>query len=407
MDMQVSIIIPVYNLYEYTRDCLRSILANVDGEGFEVIVVDNGSTDDTPVQCPTEGGRLFGDRFAYVRNHDNLGFAVACNRGAEKATGRFLFFLNNDTEILEDCLPGCMAVAESSDRVGAVVPHLEFPEVGRTQHAGVVFCPNVETHHIHAYFPVGNRAARRARTCQAVTGAALFIAKPLFEAVGRFDEAFSNGYEDVDLCARLLRNRYECRAIPAGRVLHYTSQTPGRFDNEQANFIRLLQRTHDIFYPDINDQLAADGYALGLNAWLRPVPVVPAEARADLLARLAGATETICRDILVEEPCLAEGYEVLAARWQAAGNHDEVSRLRYWQTCIMQTLPNYMSLLEALRVADPDGRLPYVLETIQTIEKGLSDRDELRNKARFFAGFAARHGNETLAACYRGWLESR
>jgi len=88
----VSIIVPVFNKLEYTNNCLRAIAAHTRDVPHEVIVVDNASSDDTQRALSRREG------IRYRRNGENLGFAKASNQGAAMATGRFLLFLNNDTE---------------------------------------------------------------------------------------------------------------------------------------------------------------------------------------------------------------------------------------------------------------------------------------------------------------------
>ena len=89
--VEVSIIIPVFNQFQFTHACLASLLAVEERARFEVIVVDDCSTDETAELVPTMNGVV------YLRNEANSGFIVSCNRGAKKARGEYLFFLNNDT----------------------------------------------------------------------------------------------------------------------------------------------------------------------------------------------------------------------------------------------------------------------------------------------------------------------
>src|SRR5689334_10387363 len=88
----ISIIVPVFNKLDYTTRCLRAIAAHTRDVPHEVIVIDNASSDDTPRALSRR------DDLRYHRNSENLGFAKASNQGAAMATGRFLLFLNNDTE---------------------------------------------------------------------------------------------------------------------------------------------------------------------------------------------------------------------------------------------------------------------------------------------------------------------
>ena len=90
--MKISIIIPVYNRLEFTQKCLDSIFKYGSRYDFEIIVVDNASSDGTKEFL---GG--LPEKVIAVHNKENLGFAKACNLGAKRATGEYLLFLNNDT----------------------------------------------------------------------------------------------------------------------------------------------------------------------------------------------------------------------------------------------------------------------------------------------------------------------
>lgn len=96
---KVSIIIPVWNLWDMTAACLRSLAMHTREENVEIVVVDNGSTDATTTELEALGRALWGAAFCPVRLTANLGFAGGCNAGAAAATGDLLFFLNNDTTV--------------------------------------------------------------------------------------------------------------------------------------------------------------------------------------------------------------------------------------------------------------------------------------------------------------------
>ena len=106
MSLQLSVIIPVWNCWELTRNCLTSLREFTPGNFMQVLVVDNGSSDETPSHLPALGKQLFGQNFVHLRNEQNLGFAKACNQGAALAQAEMLFFLNNDTLLLKDWLSG-------------------------------------------------------------------------------------------------------------------------------------------------------------------------------------------------------------------------------------------------------------------------------------------------------------
>ena len=127
----VSIIIPVYNEYRITVNCLRALRENTTGISYEVIIADDCSTDLTA----TIGERISNIRV--VRGSENLRFIGNCNRAAEHARGKYLLFLNNDTAVCPDWLPPMLELLETRESVGIVGPRLLFPN-GRLQEAGAI-----------------------------------------------------------------------------------------------------------------------------------------------------------------------------------------------------------------------------------------------------------------------------
>jgi len=231
VDQFASIIIPVYNNWEYTRQCLLSLEAEDYRQQAEVIVVDNASTDATATRLKSEFPWV-----EVIRNEQNLGFAKACNRGAERARGKYLVFLNNDTKVQKGWLEALIAACEGEAGAGIVGSKLLYPD-GRLQHAGVEIAYPGGAFPIHpGHLRYGQPDAPDARReVEAVTGAAMLLPRAVFYELGGFEEVYQNGYEDVDLCLKARAGGYRILYEPASRAIHYESKTPGRFDNEIKN----------------------------------------------------------------------------------------------------------------------------------------------------------------------------
>ncbi|MDE5878419.1 MAG: glycosyltransferase family 2 protein, partial [Desulfovibrio sp.] len=300
-----SVIIPAWTLVELTSACLRSLAEHSKGADLEVLVVDNGSTDATPEALPPLGRELFGPNFRHLRLPENLGFARACNAGAEAASGELLFFLNNDTLCTEGWLPPLLTAFKG--RVGAVGPRLLYPD-GRLQHCGIAFSPFFRVGHLYEFFPGDHPVIRRQRPLQAITAAALMLPAATFREAGGFHEGYRNGYEDMDLCLTLTSAGHKLAIAPESRIIHYTSATPGRFIHDTANGELLMRRHGKSLRPDLHLLGRLDGYELRLDAGLSCWLELP-EARACELARTtehAGADAVA--ETLEREPLWREGW---------------------------------------------------------------------------------------------------
>ncbi|MFN2461335.1 MAG: glycosyltransferase [Candidatus Velthaea sp.] len=237
--MDYSIVIPVFNREDLTRQCLRTLRSTLTGAGNgEVIVVDNGSDARTAA--------VLAD-FPWVsvlRNERNLGFAAACNQGARAARGRYVVHLNNDTEPLAGWLASMLA-RFADPGVGVVGARLLFPN-DTLQHAGVVLAPvrfgpeGFGPYHLLWQAPREAPGALAAADFEVVTGACLAAPRDLFLELGGFDERYWNGYEDVDFClnvrSRGLRVVYE----PAAVLYHYESQSGIQRKRRLMHNVRLL-----------------------------------------------------------------------------------------------------------------------------------------------------------------------
>lgn len=180
---RVAVVIPVFNQWKLTADCLRSLREHTPDEDVQVIVVDNGSTDETAGACGVLGHELFGTRFEHVRLDENINFGPGCNLGASRADADFLFFLNNDTLLTPGWLAPLLTSFQNNLQQGAVGPLLLFPVTDRVQHVGVAFRPEKEGAHLYEQFPGDHPLVHVKRSLQAITGAALLIPRALFVQV--------------------------------------------------------------------------------------------------------------------------------------------------------------------------------------------------------------------------------
>lgn len=319
MNNSVSIIIPVYNCWALTKQCLQALAACDDAKELEIIIVDNASTDATPQECSCLGDVLFPGRFQYLRQPINRNFAPACNIGAHKASGTYVFFLNNDTLVTPGWLkPLQQEFARDSQqndgKLGMVAPTLLYPELygfaDRIQHIGITFEPQYYPRHLFEGFPAAHPAVRQKRAYQALTGAALLIPRALFFELGMFDEDFINGGEDVDFGLRMRKAGYTAMHVPESIIYHLASQTAGRHKHEAHNATLLRKKCLPLIVPDLHALAAKAGYSLMLSHALRIYLDLP-EKRRQLMQRHTPTQLDDVEAFLLREPLWYEGYRIL------------------------------------------------------------------------------------------------
>jgi GT2 family glycosyltransferase len=217
---RVSIIIPTRDAPDVFGRCLKSIFAQTSHPNFEVIVMDNETTDERSLALMKE----FPVR--RIPFPDPFNFSRANNQGAAAATGELLLFLNNDTEIVTaDWLELLAYYAEQND-VGAAGALLAYPDQ-TVQHAGVALGMRGTADHTMRGFPIDVDGYAGSLVCarevSAVTGACLMIRKTLFNEIGGFNEHFFTAYQDVDLCLRLRERGLRIISTPQARLFHHES----------------------------------------------------------------------------------------------------------------------------------------------------------------------------------------
>src|SRR6516162_3657426 len=139
--VEVSIVIPVFNHFNVTLECLTSIQSHTKGIAYEIIVVDDGSSDATPDVLPTIAN------LRYFRNDQNSGFIASTNRGASVANGQYILFLHNNAQVTEGWLKPLLETCTTYDQAGAVGPKIVYPD-GRLQEAGVSVDRSCSSHMI-------------------------------------------------------------------------------------------------------------------------------------------------------------------------------------------------------------------------------------------------------------------
>lgn len=235
----VSIVIPTRDRVELLSMCVDSILEKTTWQPYQIVVVDNGSTEERAVAYLKSLSAH--DNIKVVRADIPFNYSALNNLGVEHADGEYLVLMNNDIEITQnDWMEEMLAFASQPD-IGCVGAQLWYPN-GTLQHGGVVLGIGGVASHAHKGIPRGNfgyfgRASAH-QMFSAVTAACLMVRKRVYEAVGGFDEALKVAYNDVDFCLKVraqgLRNLYN----PFATFVHHESASRGS-DLEGGNHERL------------------------------------------------------------------------------------------------------------------------------------------------------------------------
>ncbi len=403
--VHTSIIIPVYNKWELTRNCLISLAETLPPGIFEIIVVDNASRDETMMACPALGRELFGDALHYHRSEQNLNFGPANNLAAKMAKGEFLVLLNNDTVAKPGWYHPLLEDFARIDKLGATGPLLVYPPsepFGETvQHLGVSVDPFLNVGHLYEGIPAQSPLVRKRRFFQIITGACMMMPRAVFMEMGGFDEVYVNGFEDVDLCIRMRMAGYFLTVNPESTIVHHASQSPGRMDKERENARHFARTTQGLLAPDLHLHLEGDEMRLELTDWQIVRPAVLDHVKSKLTPLLSLTDMHALKNVLVRYPFWSEGCRRLAelAAVQQGAEH----AMGYWRL-LSRTNPSPDHMLSMLECARDAKNSEMVTLAFQSLMRSCHTFEYYRTKAEK-RRLVARHWSlGELAGAYEGWL---
>ncbi len=242
----VSIIIPVFNQWEYTYKCLKSIVENTGDIPYEIIIADDASTDET------RNITNYIKNIRIIRNEDTLHFLGNCNKASKQAKGKYLHLLNNDVVVHPEWLSSLIKIAEKDNKVGIVGSKLIYPD-GKLQEAGGIIWNDASGWNYGKFDDPEKSEYNYLKEVDYISGASLCIRKNLWDQLGGFDEHFTPAYyEDTDLAFRVREKGYKVIYQPLSIVTHLEGVSHGKSESEGIkkyqvdNQIKFRNRYQDI-----------------------------------------------------------------------------------------------------------------------------------------------------------------
>jgi len=221
--MNVSIIIVNYNTSSLLKSCIESIYAQVQNCSYEIIVVDNNSSDNSEEVIRTNFPRVH-----FIKSPENLGFGKANNLGVNHASGEYLLFLNSDTELINDAISILYEFIANCSDCGIVGGNL-FSRDNLPQHSYACSLPTSRSELYRFFSRTGEffssknswfNHSNAPLKVGYITGADLMISKELFNSLNGFDPDFFMYYEETELTKRLKDLGYSVWSVPQAKIMH-------------------------------------------------------------------------------------------------------------------------------------------------------------------------------------------
>ncbi|MDP3988445.1 MAG: glycosyltransferase family 2 protein [Candidatus Levybacteria bacterium] len=250
MNKNLSIIIISYNTKQLLKECIDSVVETVKNHSFEIIVVDNASTDGSAQKIKNEKLKMKNDnlKLKIIENEKNVGFSRANNIGVKKAEGKYILFLNPDTVVCEKAIDSMVDFMEKNEEVGAATCRVELPN-GRLDdacHRGFPTPLNSFFHFsgVSKLFPrtklfsgysLGYLNLSKTHEIDALCGAFMIVRRKAGEEINWWDEDYFWYGEDLDFCYRLKKKGPSVNSgqgwkifyVPQVSILHYKGASGG------------------------------------------------------------------------------------------------------------------------------------------------------------------------------------
>jgi GT2 family glycosyltransferase len=268
-EVRVSIIIPTRDRLDFLKPCIDSILEKTEytRDRYEIIVVDNGSTEKELLQYLDLLSRE--EKLSVLRDPRPFNYARLNNEAAKFAKGELLAFVNNDIVVNDPLWLRKLAFHARQEDVGAVGSKLLYPDM-TVQHGGVILGIQGVAAHAHHNLPATDPGymglSNSTHAISAVTGACLMVRRNVFDEIGGFDENLAVAFNDVLLCLSIMDRGYRNIYIGDPLLIHFESKTRGFDDTEakqklfrsEARYARSQHRALFKNDPYYNENLSLD-----------------------------------------------------------------------------------------------------------------------------------------------------
>ncbi|OGM20576.1 hypothetical protein A2714_04520 [Candidatus Woesebacteria bacterium RIFCSPHIGHO2_01_FULL_38_9] len=234
--MDLSVIIVNFNTRKLLKNCIASIIKNTRGVSYEIIVVDNASTDGSKTEIKNFSKKA--KLLRLISNNKNLGFGAANNQGMKIARGRYILLINSDTKLLENSITRMVQWMDNHSRAGVVSCTLVGPRYSIQLNGG--YFPNLArlflwsaflddipgvalffgSYHLSSHIPITKIIYKKIHQQDWVSGAVFLLRKRVFDEIGGFDENIFMYGEEVEYCYRIKDKGWQIWYVPISKILH-------------------------------------------------------------------------------------------------------------------------------------------------------------------------------------------
>ena len=241
---KISIIIPTWNTAQITKKCVETINRLIPGQ--EIIIVDNGSTDNTvkEIEKLKNSLKIENCKLKIISNDTNYGFSKANNIGLKSSTSNYVVFMNSDMELIDKSLVDMVNYLKDNKNIGIIGPKFLNPD--KTPQASVFppqTCLNAfkefwlgKKEIYSKYIPKGDSPT----IVSYLSGGCIAVNKKYFEKIGKWNEKYFFYFEDMDLCRQVTKNGKQIVYYPKCQIIHRHGASGRKLADSQNQWRRLI-----------------------------------------------------------------------------------------------------------------------------------------------------------------------